>query len=81
MLKYLTQDQYKLYKLIWERFLISQFSKVKHTQLSIEATKDKYTFKGSLNKVIFDGYYKILKIEDMIKTEDFLNYELNKEYK
>ena len=68
---YLTNDQYKLYKLIWNRFLVSQFAAMKYEQMQINAVYGDYKFRGTINKVIFDGYYKVFKEEDEIKTADF----------
>ena len=68
---YLTNDQYKLYKLIWDRFLVSQFAAMQYEQMQINAVNGDYNFRGTINKVIFDGYYKIFKDEDEIKTGDF----------
>lgn len=53
---YLSNDQYKLYKLIWERFAASQMadSILELTQVDIEA-KD-YIFKASGHVVKFDGF-------------------------
>jgi DNA topoisomerase-1 len=67
----LSQDQYKLYKLIWERFIISQLAPVEYEQFTILADYDKYEFRGVVNKVTFDGYYKVFKEEDEIVTGDF----------
>ena len=69
--KYLNDDQYKLYKLIWERFLISQFSKMEYEQFEILSKYKEYEFRGTANKITFDGYYKIFKDEDEIKTIEF----------
>ena len=68
---YLTNEQYKLYKLIWDRFLVSQFAAMQYEQMQINAVNKDYRFRGTINKVIFDGYYKIFKDEDEIKTGDF----------
>lgn len=64
----LTSDQYKLYKLIWERFLASQMAECIHktTQADIEANS--YTFKASGYKVDFDGF-TVLYVEGK-DTED-----------
>lgn len=64
----LTSDQYKLYKLIWERFLASQMAECiqKTTQADIEACG--YTFKASGYKVDFDGF-TVLYVEGK-DTED-----------
>jgi len=39
--------------------------------MQINAANKDYHFRGTINKVIFDGYYKIFKDEDEIKTGDF----------
>jgi DNA topoisomerase-1 len=69
--KFLNDDQYKLYKLIWERFIISQFSKMEYEQFEILTAHKGYEFRGVANKITFDGYYKIFKEEDEIQTNDF----------
>lgn len=78
--QYLSNDEYKLYKLIWDRFLVSQFANVKYDQMQISASKDEYIFKGNINKITFDGYYKVFKSEDMIQTGDFPELNENVEY-
>ncbi len=52
----LTSDQYKLYKLIWERFISSQMANcvLNTTQANILAGK--YIFKASGFNVAFDGF-------------------------
>ncbi|MGN0452703.1 MAG: type I DNA topoisomerase [Ruminococcus sp.] len=57
--KNLTSDQYKLYKLIWERFMASQMadSIQKTTQIDIDAKG--YVFKASGYRVDFDGFTKL----------------------
>lgn len=68
----LTVDQYKLYKLIWERFLISQFSNLEYEQMEIITEFDKYEFRGIQNKMIFDGYYRVMKDdEEDVMLSDF----------
>ena len=71
----MSNEQYRLYKLIWDRFLVSQLAAMKYDQMQIEASnkskKINYKFKGTINKVTFDGYYKVFKDEDEIKTASF----------
>ena len=69
--KYLDKDQMKLYTLIWERFLISQLAPMKYDQFELICEKEKVQFRGVLNKITFDGYYKIFKDEDEIPLGDF----------
>lgn len=55
----LSSDQYKLYKLIWNRFIASQMSECIHktTQFDIEANG--YLFRASGYKIDFDGFTKL----------------------
>ena len=69
--KYLDKDQLKLYTLVWERFLISQLAPMKYDQFELICEKDNIQFRGVLNKITFDGYYKIFKDEDEIPLGDF----------
>lgn len=69
--KYLDKDQLKLYTLIWERFLVSQLAPMKYDQFELICEKDKIQFRGVLNKITFDGYYKIFKDEEDIPLGDF----------
>lgn len=69
--KILEKDQWKLYKLIWERFLISELASMKYEQFEIICEREKIQFRGSMNKILFDGYYKIFKEEEELNLEDF----------
>ena len=69
--KYLDADQLKLYRLIWERFLISQLAPMKYEQFELVASRDKFDFRGTINKIIFDGYYKVFKDEEDLPLGDF----------
>lgn len=73
--KSLNLDQYKLYKLIWERFLISQLAPMKYDQFEIILNCDKIDFRGTINKITFDGYYKIFKDEEDLPIGDFPNIQ------
>ena len=71
----LTADQYKLYKLIWERFIACQMAECvqKTTQADI-AVKD-YIFKASGYVVDFDGY-TVLYVESNDSADDEKESEL-----
>ncbi len=56
---YLTNDQYKLYKLIWERFTASQMSNAIFDVVTVDVTADAYLFHASGSKVNFPGYMKV----------------------
>lgn len=69
--EYLDGDQYKLYKLIWERFIISQLAPMKYEQFELICEKNGYEFRGTLNKIVFDGYYILFKDEEELPLGDF----------
>lgn len=54
--QYLAPDQYRLYKLIWERFIASQMQSAEVKTISAEIEAAKYTFRASSSKVTFDGF-------------------------
>ncbi len=74
--RYLSDEQLKLYTLIWKRFVASQMSpaQLAVTQVNIAAasTADKrtYDFRVSGTTVIFDGYQKLYEASKDAKDED-----------
>lgn len=57
----LSSDQYKLYRLIWCRFMASQMAAAKFDNLQVDIENGDYTFKANGSKLTFDGYQKIYK--------------------
>ena len=55
----LKPEQYKLYKLIWERFIASQMTAAEYDTVSAEINADKYIFKANGSKMTFAGFTKI----------------------
>lgn len=59
----LTEQQYKLYKIIWNRFVASQMNEAEwdYTTVLISGTgaKDELIFKATGRVLIFDGYYRV----------------------
>ncbi len=53
---YLTADQYKLYKLVWERFIASLMAHCVHDTNNAEITCGDYIFKASGYTIHFEGY-------------------------
>ncbi len=52
----LTADQYKLYRLIWSRFIASQMANAVYDTVNADILADGYLFKASGHTVRFDGY-------------------------
>jgi len=57
--KYLTKDQYRLYDLIWRRFMASQMAQAEFDVDTVEVTGGKFLFKGSKQKLRFDGFMRL----------------------
>ena len=55
----LTNDQYKLYKLIWTRFLASQMAAAVFDSMQVNIVNGDYLLKASGSKLIFDGFQKV----------------------
>ncbi|OPJ65498.1 type I DNA topoisomerase [Clostridium chromiireducens] len=55
----LTAEQYKLYSLIWNRFIASQMASCELDTNSIDIINGDYKFKASGSVISFDGFMKI----------------------
>lgn len=55
----LTSEQYKLYSLIWNRFVASQMASCELNTNSIDILNGDYKFKASGSVISFDGFMKI----------------------
>ncbi|NPA82068.1 MAG: type I DNA topoisomerase [Epsilonproteobacteria bacterium] len=65
--EYLKPDEYKLYKLIYERFLASQMEDAVFESQSIVFASKSGKFKATGRRLVFDGFYKVLGSEDKDK--------------
>lgn len=54
--KYLTNDQYKLYNLIWKRFIASRMKAAYLEKITIDIESGRYIFRTSGSKILFKGY-------------------------
>ncbi len=57
--QYLAPDQYKLYKLIWDKFMSSQMAPATIANKSIEIEAGDYTLRAGTSKILFDGFLKL----------------------
>lgn len=64
---FLKNDEYKLYKLIYDRFIASQMEDALFEQQSIIFQGNSVAFKATGRKLLFDGFYKILGSDDKDK--------------
>ena len=57
--KYLSQDEYKIYKLIYERALSYLMADAKYMQTTIILDNNDYKFKSTGSVITFDGYLRV----------------------
>jgi len=65
--EYLSEDELKLYSLIYNRFLASQMANAEFEVQTVHFKSPSSLFKSSGRKLIFDGFYKLLEGEDKEK--------------
>ncbi|HWR83251.1 MAG TPA: type I DNA topoisomerase, partial [Candidatus Deferrimicrobium sp.] len=55
----LTPRQYKLYSLIWNRFVASQMAAARFEVHTVDVTADRFVFRATSQKVVFDGFLRL----------------------
>ncbi|AKT46875.1 DNA topoisomerase I [Eubacterium sulci ATCC 35585] len=60
----LTADQFKLYKLIWNRFMASQMSQSKSNSMQVNIANGIYGFKANGSELLFDGFRRLYNTAD-----------------
>ncbi|WP_053957446.1 type I DNA topoisomerase [Inediibacterium massiliense] len=55
----LSKEQYKLYKLIWERFVASQMKYALYETYAVDILNNGYLLKANGSKLVFDGFLKV----------------------
>ncbi len=60
----LKNDQFKLYQLIWNRFVASQMSPAMYDTLTIKIYAGNYVFKVTGSKIVFEGFLKVYNSSD-----------------
>lgn len=56
---FMSRDQFRLYKLVWERFVASQMASAILDTLSVDITVGDATFRAAGSKVRFQGFMKV----------------------
>ena len=65
----LTQDQYRLYKLIWDRFIASRMADQEQNTVTVDVRAGEYIFRASGYTVAFDGFTKLYEVSTDEKKE------------
>jgi DNA topoisomerase-1 len=62
--KFLSHEQFKLYQLIWNRFIASQMSDALYSQTAVDIKAGEYLFKASSTKLLFDGFTAVYEVKE-----------------
>ncbi len=60
----LSRDQFRLYQLIWKRFVASRMENAKYDTTNVKINAGDYVFKMNSSKVAFDGFMSVYVNED-----------------
>ena len=82
----LTKDQYKLYNLIYNRFIASQMSAAEYDTIAVNIKADDYNFKANGQSIKFKGFMKLYvetKDEDTGEDDELIlpSLEINEKLK
>ena len=65
----LSRDQFRLYQLIWNRFLASRMTSAKYETAAVRIGAGEYRFQASASKLVFDGFMSVYMGEDDEKSQ------------
>lgn len=68
--EFLSPENYKLYKLIYNKFLASQMTEATFNSVSVEIDNSDYTFKCNGKTPVFDGFMKVYNTAKKEKAKD-----------
>ncbi|MCR4404341.1 MAG: type I DNA topoisomerase [Candidatus Acetothermia bacterium] len=63
--RFLTRDQYRLYKLIWERFVATQMAEARYSRRKAEVGAGDCLFQATGSRLEFEGFLKVLKLQKL----------------
>ena len=67
--QYLTSEQFRLYRLIWNKFMASQMAPANVANRTVEIQAGDYTLKTGTSKILFDGFLKLYNDADSDEEE------------
>ena len=76
----LSRDQYRLYNLIWKRFLASRMSAARYENTQVRIAADQsYIFTASTSRLLFDGYQCVYNQEENEDKGEKLSVNLSRD--
>lgn len=73
---YIETDLFKLYQLIWKRFIACQMKPAEYAQRSVTITGGTYTFKATGSTLLFDGFLKAYSAQESENEEEEKNSKI-----
>lgn len=73
----LSRDQFRLYSLIWKRFIASRMKPAIYDMKSVKIAAGKYIFTASASKLKFDGFMSVYVEADFEKEEDSISASID----
>lgn len=73
----LSRDQFRLYQLIWKRFVASRMKAAIYETTSIKIKGGEYVFTASGSKIKFDGFMSVYSMKDDTKEENTISANID----
>lgn len=74
----LSRDQFRLYQLVWKRFVASRMQPAKYETTSLKIDANGYRFTASTSKLVFEGFMSVY-VPEEDEEENGANFESLKE--
>lgn len=75
----LSREQFRLYQLIWKRFVASRMQAAKYETASVKIEANGYRFQASASKLIFDGFMSVYTSDEEEKQNNVIVSSLNED--
>ncbi|MBQ4219318.1 DNA topoisomerase-1 [Butyrivibrio hungatei] len=75
--EYLSKDQFRLYQLIWRRFMASRMAAAKYETTSVKIDAGEHRFTMAASKTVFDGFLNVYTDEDDQVEKNVISSNLN----
>ncbi len=75
----LSRDQFRLYQLIWKRFVASRMKEAKYQTTSVKIDGNGYRFTAAASKLIFEGFMNVYTDDEEKEEKTVLSAAMSKE--
>ncbi|MBR0163355.1 MAG: type I DNA topoisomerase [Lachnospiraceae bacterium] len=75
----LTREQFRLYQLIWKRFVASRMASARYETTAVHIAAGRHIFHVSATRTVFDGFMNVYTDEDNVPEKNVLMKGITKE--